>query len=194
MFTGIIENLGIITDIIEKGTEKEIIIAANIDETLKIGQSIACNGACLTITNINKKELSFFISAETIAKTTISNWSIGKEINLELAMSANSRFDGHMVSGHIDDVAKIDSIKSLNDSYIVKVLIGDNYVDYLIDKGSITIDGISLTINKIENNIIYLNIIPHTWLNTNMRELEDGDDVNIEIDLIAKYIKKLHVK
>lgn len=194
MFTGIIENLGIITDIIEKGTEKEIIIAANIDETLKIGQSIACNGACLTITNINKKELSFFISAETIAKTTISNWSIGKEINLELAMSANSRFDGHMVSGHIDDVAKIDSIKSLNDSYIVKVLIGDNYVDYLIDKGSITIDGISLTINKIENNIIYLNIIPHTWLNTNMKELEDGDDVNIEIDLIAKYIKKLHVK
>lgn len=194
MFTGIIENLGIITNIIEKGTEKEIIIAANIDETLKIGQSIACNGACLTITNINKKELSFFISAETIAKTTISNWSIGKEINLELAMSANSRFDGHMVSGHIDDVAKIDSIKSLNDSYIVKVLIGDNYVDYLIDKGSITIDGISLTINKIENNIIYLNIIPHTWLNTNMRELEDGDDVNIEIDLIAKYIKKLHVK
>ena len=194
MFTGIIENLGIITNIIEKGTEKEIIIAANIDETLKIGQSIACNGACLTITNINKKELSFFISAETIAKTTISNWSIGKEINLELAMSANSRFDGHMVSGHIDDVAKVDSIKSLNDSYIVKVLISDNYVDYLIDKGSITIDGISLTINKIENNIIYLNIIPHTWLNTNMKELVDGDDVNIEIDLIAKYIKKLHVK
>ncbi|MBT4878342.1 MAG: riboflavin synthase [Alphaproteobacteria bacterium] len=194
MFTGIIENLGIITNIIEKGTEKEIIIAANIDETLKIGQSIACNGACLTITNINKKELSFFISAETIAKTTISNWSIGKEINLEQAMSANSRFDGHMVSGHIDDVAKVDSIKSLNDSYIVKVLISDNYVDYLIDKGSITIDGISLTINKIENNIIYLNIIPHTWLNTNMKELVDGDDVNIEIDLIAKYIKKLHVK
>jgi len=194
MFTGIIENLGIITNIIEKGTEKEIIIAANIDETLKIGQSIACNGACLTITNINKKELSFFISAETIAKTTISNWSIGKEINLELAMSANSRFDGHMVSGHIDDVAKVDSIKSLNDSYIVKVLISDNYVDYLIDKGSNTIDGISLTINKIENNIIYLNIIPHTWLNTNMKELVDGDDVNIEIDLIAKYIKKLHVK
>lgn len=194
MFTGIIENLGIITNIIEKGTEKEIIIAANIDETLKIGQSIACNGACLTITNINKKELSFFISAETIAKTTISNWSIGKEINLELAMSANSRFDGHMVSGHIDDVAKVDSIKSLNDSYIVKVLISDNYADYLIDKGSITIDGISLTINKIENNIIYLNIIPHTWLNTNMKELVDGDDVNIEIDLIAKYIKKLHVK
>ena len=194
MFTGIIEYLGEIIEMHNIGNELEITIKTNISEEIKLGQSIACNGTCLTVTKLEKNNISFFISAETIAKTTIANWYLGQIINLELAMQAHARFDGHMVSGHIDARAIVQDISKKNDSHIVIIEIPSAYIEYIIDKGSIAIDGISLTINEIKHNMIYLNIIPHSWNNTNMQYLQAKDEVNIEIDLIAKYIKKLHAK
>ena len=136
MFTGIIEYLGEIIEIHNIGNELEITIKTNISEEIKLGQSIACNGTCLTVTKLEKNNISFFISAETIAKTTIANWYLGQIINLELAMQAHARFDGHMVSGHIDARAIVQDISKKNDSHIVIIEIPPAYIEYIIDNNN----------------------------------------------------------
>lgn len=187
MFTGIIEETGKILRI----TSKEITIECRIVlEDSKLGDSIAVNGICLTITNLTDTTFSADISPETLRVTSLGRLSVGSSVNLERAMKANGRFGGHMVSGHIDGLGKINEIKPNGGFIELKVELNPEQEKYVIKKGSIAIDGISLTIANIEKNNITLAIIPHTFENTNLKNLKKGDIVNIEVDITAKYIEK----
>lgn len=187
MFTGIIEETGKIHSIT---SEKIIIECGIILEDSKIGDSIAVNGACLTISDLSDKSFTADISPETVRITSLGKLRAGDYVNLERAMLANGRFGGHIVSGHVDGLGKLLAIKPCKDFYELKVELNPQQEKYVVKKGSIAINGISLTIANIEKNIITLAIIPHTLKNTNLKFLEVGDIVNIEVDMIAKYIEK----
>ena len=193
MFTGIITNKAIVSDIIKKDTECEIVLKTDLNiSEIVIGQSIACDGACLTVSKIEGDNLSFFVSKESLDKTNIANWKIGYQVNLELAMAANGRFDGHVVSGHVDSLAIVKDIILSNESHILKISLPKKFMSYIIEKGSVTLNGISLTVNDVENDYFTVNIIPHTWKETNFNQLQIGAKLNYEVDLIAKYIKKFN--
>lgn len=185
MFTGIVEETGKIQFVTDR---KVVIKCQKILEDAKIGDSIAVNGVCLTITDINKDTFSADISPETFKVACKLN--LGNTVNLERAMLANGRFGGHIVSGHVDGVAKIVELKNNGDFYDLKLELSENEAKYVIRKGSITVNGISLTIAKVEGGLINLAIIPHTYENTCLKELKIGDFVNVEVDMMAKYIEK----
>lgn len=185
MFTGIVEETGKIQFVTDR---KVVIKCQKILEDAKIGDSIAVNGVCLTITGINKDTFSADISPETFKVACKLN--LGNTVNLERAMLANGRFGGHIVSGHVDGVAKIVELKNNGDFYDLKLELSENEAKYVIRKGSITVNGISLTIAKVVGGLINLAIIPHTYENTCLKELKIGDFVNVEVDMMAKYIEK----
>lgn len=185
MFTGIVEETGKIQFVTDR---KVVIKCQKILEDAKIGDSIAVNGVCLTITDINKDTFSADISPETFKVACKLN--LGNTVNLERAMLANGRFGGHIVSGHVDGVAKIVELKNNGDFYDLRLELSENESKYVIRKGSITVNGISLTIAKVESGLINLAIIPHTYENTCLKELKIGDFVNVEVDMMAKYIEK----
>lgn len=187
MFTGIIEEIGKILSI----TEKEICIEAkNVLENTKIGDSIAVNGVCLTVRNISKNTFSADISPETYKVTSFPQQKSGSYVNLERAMLSNGRFGGHIVSGHIDGVGKVENISKKSDCYELKILLSDFDAKYVVKKGSITVNGISLTIAEISKNEITISVIPHTYEKTSLKYLKQGDLVNIETDILAKYVEK----
>lgn len=187
MFTGIIEETGKILSI----TSEKITVECEIVlEDTKLGDSIAVNGVCLTVTNVMPKRFMADISPETLRITSLGNLKAGSLINLERAMKANGRFGGHMVSGHIDGIGKLLEIKPCGNFYELNIELSSNQEKYVVKKGSIAIDGISLTIANVEQNNITLAIIPHTFENTNLKELKSGNFVNIEVDITAKYIEK----
>ncbi len=187
MFTGIIEETGKILTI----TEKIVVIEADIVlKDTKIGDSIAVNGVCLTVTDLKNNSFSADISPETYKITALKELKTNSIVNLERAMAANGRFGGHIVSGHVDSIAKIISIEKQSEFYNIKIELNDSSSKYVVKKGSITIDGISLTVAEIQNNIITLAIIPHTYENTNLKTHQKDDLVNIEVDIFAKYIEK----
>ena len=199
MFTGIISHQAIINDI-KFNSKKDAFLQIKINKsqikrTLKIGCSIACNGICLTLIKktINYKFLllDFEASKETCNKTTIKNWQKNQEINLEFAMKINDEFGGHLVQGHIDDIAKIKSIKSIQDSWEFIFSYPQNLQKFIAKKGSITIDGTSLTVNDLCENKFSVNIIKHTFKNTIFKNYQKGDKVNLEIDSIARYLSNL---
>ena len=185
MFTGIVEETGKIQFVTDR---KVVIKCQKILEDAKIGDSIAVNGVCLTITHINKDTFSADISPETFKVACKLN--LGNTVNLERAMLANGRFGGHIVSGHVDGVAKIVELKNNGDFYDLKLELSENESKYVIRKGSITVNGISLTIAEVVGGLINLAIIPHTYENTCLKELKIGDFVNVEVDMMAKYIEK----
>ena len=185
MFTGIVEETGKIQFVTDR---KVVIKCQKILEDAKIGDSIAVNGVCLTITDINKDTFSADISPETFKVACKLN--LGNTVNLERAMLANGRFGGHIVSGHVDGVAKIVELKNNGDFYDLKLELSENESKYVIRKGSITVNGISLTIAEVVGGLINLAIIPHTYENTCLKELKIGDFVNVEVDMMAKYIEK----
>ena len=187
MFTGIIEELGIIRLIT---TNRIQIECKNITSDIKLGDSIAVNGVCLTVVDFGKDFFTADISQETIKVTTFSNSKVGDVVNLERAVSANGRFGGHIVSGHIDCTGKCVSIRNCNDFYNLEIELKPEHTKYVVKKGSITINGISLTIAETKNNTLSCAIIPHTFENTNLKILKQGDFVNIEVDIFAKYIEK----
>lgn len=184
MFTGIVEELGKI----QKITSNQIIIECKtVLDDAKIGDSIAVNGVCLTVTELSSNSFSVNVSSETFKITTFGDLKTGDFVNLERAMSANGRFGGHIVSGHIDGVGKFLGSDSYNE---FRFELPEDISKYVIKKGSVTINGISLTIATVDRNIITLAIIPHTLDNTNLKFLKSGAFVNIEVDMIAKYIEK----
>ncbi len=191
MFTGIIEGIGKILSIKPEkgGVLLEVSSPFSLKDT-KLGDSIAVDGACLTV--IEKKEFSFKanISPETLNKTTFKYKKIGDSVNLERALRLGDRLGGHLVSGHVDGIGKILSISSLKDFYRFTIEIPEELAIYIIKKGSIAIDGISLTINDCKENTIELMIIPHTLRITTLGLKKTGDPVNIEIDMIAKMVYK----
>ena len=197
MFTGIITHLGKITKI-TVGKKNDLLLeisSGKINRKLEIGCSIACNGICLTL--ISKKNsgknllLSFQASQETIKKTSLGNWKIGDVINLEMALRMGDELGGHLVSGHVDGKAKIVAIKKIKDSHQIIFTTAKNLMQFLAPKGSIVLDGVSLTINNVANNQFSVNLISHTIANTNFNFAKIGHEVNLEIDLIARYLQRL---
>ena len=190
MFTGIIEETGNIVSINDKdNNSKEFVISIeNIFNDVKIGDSISINGVCLTVTKINNQEFNFDIINETLEKSNLGDLSIGSNVNLERALSLSSRFNGHILQGHVEAVGIIVDYKKNKKEVIMSVGIDPSLLVYCIPKGSIAFDGISLTIAKIKDNIIEVALIPHTLDNTNLSKKEIGDSINIETDIIGKYI------
>ena len=199
MFTGIITNLATVESLSRNKSQDLLLKIATdknkIERTLEIGCSIACNGVCLTLIEkkIAAKKIifSFQASNETCDKTTLKNWQVGQEINLEFAMRMGDEFGGHMVLGHVDATAEIKAIKRIKDSQKFTFLAPKNLMKFISQKGSVTLDGISLTVNEVEKNQFSINAIEHTLKNTILKNSKVGDLVNLEIDTIARYVSKL---
>ncbi len=187
MFTGIIEEKGQILTISDK---KIVIKCSKVLEGSKIGDSICVNGVCLTISEQNTNSFTADTSAETLRITTLGKLKSGSVVNLERAMPMNGRFGGHIVTGHTDNVAKIIGIKRHDEFCDLEIELTKEQAKYVVKKGSITIDGISLTVAEIQGQKITIAVIPHTLENTNLIDLKIGDFVNIEVDILAKYIEK----
>ena len=190
MFTGIIENLSEIKEINKEGDNLSISLISKITNELKIDQSLSHNGVCLTVVDINDNIYKVTAIKETILKSSIKNWKIGDIINIERAMKLGDRLDGHMVQGHVDQTAICTKISEENGSWYF-------YFEYqrssnlTIEKGSISINGVSLTIVESMDNGFSVAIIPYTYDNTNFKNIKVGDLVNIEFDMIGKYIHKI---
>ena len=187
MFTGIIEEIGKIRQITEKSVEIE---CKTVLENTKFGDSIAVNGVCLTVTGFSRSSFNADISLETLKVTSFGELKPGDFVNLERAVKADGRFGGHIVSGHIDGRGKSKCIEKNGNFYNLELELPPELSKYVINKGSISINGISLTVAEITENIIKCAIIPHTFENTNLKFLTPGDFVNIEIDMLAKYVEK----
>jgi riboflavin synthase len=192
MFTGLIEELGVIKKISTIDGGLKLLIGANqILDDLKIDDSVAVNGVCLTATQIS--DAGFWVDAvgETLQKTTVGHFKANQKINLERAVSLQTRLGGHMVQGHVNGKAVVSAIKKLGENYSLDVVIDPQLERYTILEGSIALDGISLTIARLSGTKVGINIIPHTWSNTNLASLKIGDHINVEVDVIAKYVEKL---
>ncbi len=193
MFTGIIQAIGSIQEI--HSSDDGVILKIN-SNTLdlsdsKIGDSIAVNGVCLTVTQVSEKLFTADVSNETIYCSTFSDLSQGISVNLEKSLRFNQGIDGHLVSGHVDGVGKVQSINQDGDSTRIKILVESDIVKYIAKKGSICINGVSLTVNSVEDNVFDVNIVPHTFSVTTLRDLSIDSNVNLEIDLIARYVERL---
>ncbi|MBN2739074.1 MAG: riboflavin synthase [Spirochaetales bacterium] len=194
MFTGIIEERGKIKSRSHSGATYQLSInCLKVLSDTKKGDSIAVNGVCLTVIGLGNDWFSADVSPETLTKSSLNFLNTGEVVNLERAMSANGRFGGHIVSGHVDGLGEIQSIKPLGNSMIFKIKIPGNLLKYAIKHGSISIDGISLTIADLEKDFAKLAIIPETVEQTNLRYKAAGDKVNVEMDLIGKYIERLYL-
>lgn len=191
MFTGIVESMGTVKRITRKGEDAQLFIdtSMNLDD-LKIGDSIAINGVCLTVTEKTGSIFCADVSAETMARTTIKLLKSGEKINLEKSLRLNSFLGGHLVLGHVDGMGKIQEKTTKANSIQFCVEIDNELSRYVVEKGSVAVDGISLTVNSCEKNRFYVNIIPHTARNTTLGFKKVADQVNIETDIIAKYVEK----
>lgn len=196
MFTGIIEAVGTIKAININGQGARLVIATNdLDMSdVKLGDSIATNGICLTVVDFDQHSYSADVSNETLLRTGFANYSVGMQVNLEKAMLASTRFGGHMVSGHVDGISEILSITHNGNSIEYWFSMPSDLAHYIAEKGSITIDGTSLTVNALEDNKFRLTIVPHTVKETIFAHYQLGTKVNIEVDLIARYLERLLMK
>lgn len=190
MFTGLIEEISQVSKFNKTSGGAIISLICSFTDEVKPGDSICINGACLTVIDIKEKELSFEISKETLDIANFSNIKNGDLVNVERAIKANGRLDGHIVSGHIDGTAKITNIIKDGFSFNFEFETSPDILKYIVRKGSIAVNGISLTITKVEENSFNIEIIPHTIKNTNLNSAKIGDTVNIETDITARYIEK----
>jgi riboflavin synthase len=196
MFTGIIEAVGTIKAINVNGEGARLVIATNtLDMSdVKLGDSIATNGICLTVVDFDKHSYSADVSNETLERTGFANYGVGMQVNLEKAMLASTRFGGHMVSGHVDGISEIVSIKNNGNSIEYWLSMPKALAHYIAEKGSVTIDGTSLTVNALKDNQFRLTIVPHTVKETVFSQYKVGTKVNLEVDLIARYLERLLTK
>ncbi len=193
MFTGIIQAKGRVKDV--TNSDKGAVFVFDTDSldmsSVSIGDSIAVNGVCLTVIDFCDSNFSVDVSQETLDCSIFDKLQKGQNVNLEKSLRLNQGIDGHLVSGHVDGIGKVDSIYAEGESTRINIIIGKNLEKYVAKKGSICINGVSLTVNNIENNIVGVNIVPHTCAVTTFGELEVGARVNIEIDIIARHLEKL---
>jgi riboflavin synthase len=191
MFTGIIEEIGTISRIQRGGTWCVLTIAAKtVLEDAKLGDSIAVNGVCLTVTSFSQNHFTVDVMPETFEKTNLSKFTMGERVNLERAIVAGGRFGGHMVSGHVDGQGRIATRENYGNAVVFKIEATEQLLHYMVPKGSITIDGISLTILEVGSSSFSISIIPHTLQETTLQTKGVGDQVNLECDMIGKYIEK----
>jgi riboflavin synthase len=187
LFTGIVEALGEVIKITSSGVQIES--SVSFDDT-KIGDSVAVNGICLTVTSIKDKYITFDVMNETFSRTSLASLKYGSFVNLERAMPLNGRFGGHIVSGHIDDIGKIAAIKQDGIAIWYTVKASRNITRYIVEKGSVALDGISLTVANVGNDTFSVSTIPHTQQTTTLQYKKIGDIINIENDIVSKYIEK----
>ncbi len=188
MFTGIIEEIGIIK---YKGTSSIKIEAKKILEDIRIGDSIAVNGICLTVTEYSNNSITLDVMNETLRRTGLGSLNMGSRVNLERAMSVNRRFGGHIVSGHIDGTGKITAIRKDGIAVWFTIAADSNILKGIVMKGSVALDGISLTVAEVDGSSFKVSVIPHTQSATTLLDKKIGDKVNIETDIIGKYVEKL---
>ena len=196
MFNGIIYNQGKILNI--KKNPKYVAGSSVIEVFSKvklkkkdIGESVCCDGVCLTLIGIKKKSFFFYLSKETLKRSNFNNIKKGQYINIEKSLKYGQKVSGHYIQGHVDTTGKIKKIKVIDKAWVVSILIKNIYLKYLVEKGSISINGVSLTISKIKNDGFEITIIPHTLRLTNLIKLKKKDKVNIEFDIFSKYLLKL---
>lgn len=191
MFTGIIEEIGTVRSIKKSAKSATLTIEGNvIFSDLKLGDSVSTNGVCLTVTSFQKNKFTADVMNETLSRSSLGELKVGSHVNLERAMSANGRFGGHIVSGHIDGVGKISAIKKDDIAIWYTVKTEPDIMKYIVEKGSVTIDGISLTVAKVKRDNFSVSIIPHTGKKTILSEKRIGSIVNLENDIVGKYIEK----
>ncbi len=190
MFTGIIEALGEVVSIEQEGTNVHFTLRCPFTQELKIDESVAHNGVCLTVVDIKHHDYTVTAIKETLSKTNLGDLSVGDKVNLERAMPANGRFDGHIVQGHVDTTAVCKNIQEQNGSWVFTFELPEPTTQ-MVEKGSITVNGISLTLVNVMSNGFSVAIIPYTFEHTNLHQLTIGDKVNIEFDVIGKYVAKM---
>ena len=195
MFTGIITDVGTVELVSKRGDTTFKIKTAFDPASIPIGASIACSGPCLTVIakggQAGDAWFSVEVSAETMSKTTLEDWVVGKRINLEKSLRVGDEIGGHIVSGHVDGVGEVISVTAEGDSHRYKIKAPKNLAKFIAPKGSISLDGTSLTVNEVEGNTFGVNIIPHTSKATTWGGIKAGDRINIEIDMLARYLARL---
>jgi riboflavin synthase len=192
MFTGIIETLGTIQDLKKDNDNLHITVASSITNELKIDQSVAHNGVCLTVVAINGNRYTVTAIRETLEKTNLGDWKVGGIVNLERAMKLGDRLDGHIVQGHVDQTGICIDIKEANGSWYYTFEYNPELNNLTIEKGSITVNGASLTVVNSKKNEFSVAIIPYTYEHTNFKTFEVGTKINLEFDVIGKYVSKLY--
>ena len=191
MFTGIIETIGEIASLSKEGENLHIKVGSAIAQELKIDQSVAHNGVCLTVVALGEDHYTVTAIKETLDKSTLGELSLGDVVNLERAMKLGERLDGHIVQGHVDQKGVCKSIATLDGSWVFTFSYDDSFGNVTIEKGSITIDGVSLTVVNSKKNEFSVAIIPYTFEHTNFGRLKEGSTVNLEFDVVGKYLKRL---
>lgn len=188
MFTGIIEEVGRVAAVENLGGGRRFRIAASFAPELRVDQSVAVNGACQTVVGVEGETFEVVAVEETLAKTNFGALERGDRVNLERAMRPDGRLDGHLVQGHVDATGEVAEIEKLADSWLVRIRYPERFAPYLIPVGSVTLDGISLTVARLEDDALTVAIIPHTWQHTTVADWQPGRAVNLEFDLIGKYV------
>ena len=194
MFTGLVEATATVENIETQGTSVHFTMSCPFTDELKIDQSLSHNGCCLTIEKIENQRYGVTAIQETLEKTNLGSWKIGTKVNLERCVLMNGRLDGHIVQGHVDQTGTIKSIENLNGSHYITIAYTEKDGFTTVPQGSITVDGISLTVAHSGENEFSVAIIPYTWEHTNLKNLEIGSRVNLEFDIIGKYVAKLMKK
>lgn len=192
MFTGIVRDVGQIVSVDESRGDLRFTIQTALDiANLETGASVACDGCCLTVVSVDDNSFSVDASKETLNKTILDEWTTCTRVNLEPSLQMGDELGGHMVSGHVDGTLTIKSIKREGDSHRVVFDMPEGFENLIAPKGSIALNGISLTVNDVTDEDFGVNIIPHTWMHTNMSSLQVGDEMNFEIDMLARYVARI---
>ena len=195
MFTGLIEGIGKIKELSRFGEDLSITISPLFDmPDIRIGESISVDGVCLTVTRLGQGSFRLDVSAETLSKSTLTETKVGDEVNLERALRVTDRLGGHLVSGHVDGVGRILKKEQRQRSWVLWFGVEENLLRYIIEKGSVAVDGISLTVNRCDDHGFEVNVIPQTGTETGILKKKVGAPVNIETDLIGKYVEKFFLK
>lgn len=191
MFTGIIQDIGRVRSIGKNG-DWRIVIETQMDlSATPSGASICCSGCCLTVVEKGEDWFAVDVSAESLSKTVIQDWEEGVQINLEPALKIGDELGGHIVSGHVDGLAELMAVKAEGDSHRLTLRVPHELAGFIAAKGSVALDGISLTVNEVDGDVFGVNIIPHTWANTTLSQRAVGEPLNIEIDMLARYVARM---
>lgn len=192
MFTGLIQDIGTVRSIDRDGDWRVVIETKGLDMARHdIGASIACSGCCLTVVEKGADSFTVDVSAESLGLTVIASWDAGTRVNLEPSLCLGDEMGGHIVSGHVDGLAELIDIKEDNDSWRLKIKVPSELARYIAAKGSVALDGVSLTVNEVDTDVFGVNIIPHTWEHTTLSQREIGDKLNLEIDMLARYVARM---
>ena len=191
MFTGIVTDVGKVKELVKQGDLKVVITTSYDTNFISMGASICCSGVCLTVVDKGEHWFAVEVSKETTDNTTVGSWKVGTAVNLERSLQLKDELGGHIVSGHVDGTAELVALEKEGDSHRLSLLVEPKLAKYIAPKGSITLEGVSLTVNSLEGNSFGINIIPHTWENTSFKFLMTGKYLNIEIDVIARYVERL---